>query len=117
MYRAPLAVHVVWHPNFERGSRYGREVFAHLFEDPQDLGSHGLRIPVFHWRSTGERRDDVPPPKALPLDSAERAVVVPLVDAHFMGTLGWDTFLRDTAQVLGPDDLLVPVQLIAGPGP
>jgi TIR domain-containing protein len=114
VYRAPLTVHVVWHPAFERGVAYGRELFRHFFEDPDDLSSHGLRIPVFHWRSTGERRSDVEPPRDIPLATAERAIVVPLIDSEFLGGLGWDDFLVRTADRLRDCDLLVPVELAGG---
>jgi hypothetical protein len=110
MYRAPLAVHVVWHPGFDDGPLYGDAVFRHLFEDPDDVSSHGLRIPVFHWRSSGE--PDAPAPeKDIPLETAERAVVVALVDASLLGALGWIEFLDRTRSRLRGGDLIIPVQL------
>ena len=111
MYRAPLAVHVVWHPAFDRGAEYARAVFKHLFEDPDDVASHGLRIPVYHWRSSGRPVRDADPPWEIPLETAERAVVVPLLDDHFLGTLGWDAFLERTCSRMRQGDRLVPVQL------
>jgi hypothetical protein len=111
VYRAPLAVHIVWHPAFDRGADYARAVFKHLFEDPDDVASHGLRIPVYHWRSAGKPVRDAEPPGEIPLESAERAVVVPLLDDHFLGTLGWDAFLEETSSRMREGDLLIPVQL------
>lgn len=50
-YRPTVAVHLLWHPGFGPGRDYGAALFCHLFEDPDDLASHGLRIPVRLWRS------------------------------------------------------------------
>lgn len=110
-YLPTLAIHVVWHPRFERGAAYGRALFKHLFEDPDDLGSHGLRIPVFHWRSSGEPHADVPPPQDLPLGTSAVPVLVPLIDDWFGAGLGWDRFLQRTRVALPKNNHLLPVQL------
>ncbi len=89
-------------------------MFAHLFEDPDDLSSHGLRIPVWHWRSVAQDDEDVSPPVPPALERAERCVVVPLLDDEFVGAPEWDGFLRNLHGRLRPEDLAIPVALSEG---
>jgi TIR domain len=99
-----LAVHVVWHPAApEAAADYADALFAHLFEDPADLTSHGLRIPIWHWRS----RD----PPRLPVDEAERCAVVVLVDEELVSAPRWREWLAESASSLRPQDRLIPVAL------
>src|SRR5688500_10852599 len=95
-YRPTLAVHVVWHPRFVGGAAQAAAIFARLFEDPDDLASHGLRIPVRFWRSTSATAEP-PPPAVPPLEEAERNAVVVLIDDEFLAADGWPEFLGDLA--------------------
>jgi hypothetical protein len=79
-FRSTLVVHCIWHPDSDAGAVYGNALFAHLFEDPNDLGSHGLRIPVRHW-STFE--------PALELDYAKKNVLVVFLDDAALGDRSW----------------------------
>jgi len=111
-YRPTLAVHVIWHPACEVAGGYARALFAHLFEDPDDLASHGLRIPVRLWRSTGAgAAGDPPPPAVPPLADSERAMVVVLIDDEFAADPGWRAFLETLAAAGRAEDVIVPVAL------
>jgi hypothetical protein len=113
-YRPTLAVHVIWHPACEAAAGYARALFAHLFEDPDDLASHGLRIPVRLWRSTGAGgAGDPPPPDVPPLTDSERAMVVVLVDDEFAADPGWRASLDALAAARRDGDVIVPVALTA----
>lgn len=112
-YRPTLAVHVVWHPRCTAGAEYGRALFAHLFEDPEDLAAHGLRIPVRLWRSTSEA-DDPPPPAVPPLWEADHSALVILIDDELIAGAGWQQFLAEAAQAVRDRDALLPVSLTDG---
>jgi hypothetical protein len=113
-YRPTLAVHVIWHPACEPAGVYAGALFAHLFEDPDDLASHGLRIPVRLWRSTGVGvRGEPPPPSVPPLEDSDRAIVVVLIDSEFAAAPAWRAALDDLAAARRTDDVLIPVSLSA----
>jgi hypothetical protein len=113
-YRPTLAVHVIWHPACEAAGGYARALFAHLFEDPDDLASHGLRIPVRLWRSTGAGGEGDPPPPAVPpLEDSERALVVVLVDDEFAADAAWRASLDALAAARREGDFIVPVAMSA----
>jgi hypothetical protein len=114
VYRPTLAVHVIWHPCCSAADDYARALFAHLFEDPDDLASHGLRIPVRLWRSTGDAAaSDHPPPAVPPLEESARAVVVLLIDDEFLAADGWLDVLDRVSAAARPQDVLIGVSLSA----
>jgi hypothetical protein len=108
-YRPTLAVHVVWHPGCAQGPDYGHAVFGQLFEDPDDLAAHGLRIPVRLWRGT----EAGGPPPVPPLEEAERAALVLLLDDQLLGAPGWLDFLDAATAAVRPGDVLLGVALSA----
>jgi hypothetical protein len=109
-YRPSLAVHVVWHPACTEAGEYARALFAHLFEDPQDLAAHGLRIPIRLWRSTAGQ-GDLPPPSVPPIEEAQRNAVVVLIDDEFLRTPGWLAFLDDVQAAARECDVILGVSL------
>jgi hypothetical protein len=111
-YRPTLAVHVLWHPACATAGGYAKALFAHLFEDPADLASHGLRIPVRMWRSTGGKGPGRrPAPAPPPLDESERAMVVVLVDDEFLAAPGWRAVLGELQAAARDDDVIIGVSL------
>ena len=102
-YRPTLAVHLIWHPRFAAGEAYGQAMFARLFEDPDDLASHGMRIPVRLWRSRSTD-DEPPPPTVPPLDEARRNAVVVLIDDEFLAADGWPELLDDLVAAASAHD-------------
>lgn len=101
-YQPTLAVHCVWHRDFAEGERYGKALFAHLFEDPADLGSHGLRIPVRVWQS---------PVADQSLRDAERSTVVVLVDDAALADQDWIADIEQIYENLRDGDAMLPVAL------
>src|SRR5438874_2046322 len=99
-YRPTVAVHIVWHPACSAAETYARALFAHIFEDPDSLASHGLRIPVRFWRSVPGDRP--PPPPVPPIDEAEQAAIVILIDDSFIAEPGWLEFLDAAAVAARP---------------
>jgi hypothetical protein len=107
-YQPTLSVHCVRHPDFIEGARFGSALFARLFSDPEDLGSHGLRIPIRVWRSAAapERFQD-----------AERCAVVVLLDDAALEDREWLDEVGAIAEQLRDKDLLLPVAVSsAAPG-
>lgn len=110
MYRPTLAVHVVWHPRCSSADEYARALFVHLFEDPDDLATHGMRIPVRLWRSTSPTHD--PPPSAVPpLQESERSALVVLIDDEFIAADGWLSRLDEMVAAVRPRDVVLGVAL------
>src|SRR3954454_15008649 len=97
-YRPLIAVHLVWHVASEEAAAQAEAVFANLFEDPRDRSTHGLRIPVRHWRLDNDAARVRPLPYDLAVGDAERSLVVLLVDAALRAAIGVDDVLRDLWQ-------------------
>jgi hypothetical protein len=85
-------------------------MFAHLFEDPDDLASHGLRMPVRLWTSP-QAAPDPPPPAVPPLEQAQRNAIVVLLDSAFIRGAGWLGLLDRLEASRGAGDVLLPVSL------
>jgi predicted MPP superfamily phosphohydrolase len=100
-YRPPLAVYVVWHPRFQEGVAVANDIYTLLHGDPLAPFSRRLGIPVF-FRSVPTNNSSTLP---LPIDSdtAEKTVVIALVDDALMANLdgeGWRNYLGSIASRL-----------------
>lgn len=104
-YRPTVALHVVWHPCFNEGPDFGHSLFTRLFEDPEDLANHGLRIPVRLWRTSG---GEAPPP-IPPVEEADRVAVVVFLDGSLLRGAGWLDYLDRLEASMRDQDLLLAV--------
>jgi hypothetical protein len=93
-YQPPLAVYVVWHPDFKEGERYALSIYSALVRDAGQPLSRGLGIPVF-FRSEPDVGSAVPPP--ISFDEAVHTAVVVLVDGHLVRHAheGWGRYVAE----------------------
>jgi hypothetical protein len=100
-YRPALAVHFLLRPDFAEREAFQKALFAHLYEDPEDLGAHGLRIPVQFWTD----------PAYVDLKPAARRVVIMPLDAGALADSEWIRGCEEIAAALDTNDLLLPIAL------
>lgn len=109
-YQPNLAVHILWHPRCTVAGGYARALFTHLFQDTDDLASHGLRIPVRLWRG-GRASTNSAPPGIPAWPPAKHRVVVVLIDEEFIAAAGWLDFLDELAAQIRPQDTVLGVSM------
>lgn len=109
--RAPLLVHLVFHPESESARALARTIHRALNADPQ---VPGLRIPTRFCADDGEGR----PPADQGLDEARRSFVVPLADVEMNIDDDWCGFVADLWEACqeGPHRCF-PIQLTADAWP
>ncbi len=98
----PLAVYVLWHPDFVEGTGLARTLYDWLSASTPQLRWSGLGVPVIY--RTGAT------PRQIPVHGPERIVVVALVDEHWVADRAWREFLKqpfcdEKGQGLGLDDV------------
>jgi TIR domain len=101
-----LAVHVVWDSGCLAATECARALFARLYEDPDDLSTHGLRIAVRLWRGNGKA-----PPTLPPLHESRRAVVLVLVDERLAIPQSWVDYVHAVLHQKRPGDAVIGVAL------
>jgi hypothetical protein len=93
LYTPPLAVYVVWHPQYGPGQTFAQNLYSHLCLDPRRTLTRGLGIPVYF--RTG--MSDSPLPAPIPFDEARQTAVVVLVDDWMVSDkdTGWNRYVSD----------------------
>ena len=90
--RPALAVHVVWHPKWDRGREVAERIYATFDRDLGDPLSRGLGIPVY-FRGTAALGGPVPP--QVDVDGADRVAVVVLLSGQMTAEAeAWAKYLR-----------------------
>jgi hypothetical protein len=83
-----------------------------LFEDPEDLGAHGIRIPVRMWRSD-PALDEPPPPLIPDFGWAQKPAIVALIDAEWLARDDWVGFMDELqAAAAATSGAVLPVAMI-----
>lgn len=94
-FRPPLAIYVVWHPNFMQGQAIADGLFQRFCRDASRPLERGLGIPVF-FRSVPAKGEDVPAP--IPLDAASHTLVLPLLEDELVVDAAYTAYLIALAQ-------------------
>lgn len=76
-YKAPLAIYVVWHPEFNRGIEFAEFLFSTFNRDINDPFARGIGIPVF-YRYLADPQTGIP--IEINLGEAQSSIVVVLID-------------------------------------
>lgn len=89
MYKAPLNIYVVWHPNFREGKQYAEAIYSGFVRDIENPLDRGMGIPVY-YRSVSYIDGR---PRELNLNEAEHNAVILLVDN--MAILHWKDYIKE----------------------
>jgi hypothetical protein len=108
-FQPTLAVHVVWDSASATASEHARALFRLLFENTTDLTSHGIRIPLWTWQGTATELPPTPP-----LGTADRSVLIVLVDEHLAAADEWVGYVDGALATMRPEDIVLGVSMYAG---
>jgi hypothetical protein len=112
-WRPKLSCHLLWHPGFSEGPSLADAVYSRLCRDVAQPISRGIGVPIFFHSWIDPRPDIVI--KAVALDSAQRTLVLPLVDNLMIISDQWQKALEQLSSTMeaapqGPHRLL-PISL------
>jgi hypothetical protein len=91
LYKSPLNIYVVWHPDFKDGKKYADFIYKTFNRDTEFALKRNLNIPVF-YRSEPDEATKIPIP--IPYTEAERNAVVVLIDDELFHSTGWEQYVE-----------------------
>jgi hypothetical protein len=96
VHRPALLLTVLWHPSGEEARGIAEAIFKLLCDDPEQPSARGLRLPVrFRTAEAATPTYRTPTPATVDVEAAERSVVVVLLDAELISTLGWKEYVSE----------------------
>lgn len=110
IYRPPLHVHIIHHPDFTDGEVWCDRSLKWLSGDPDAFAVPSADIPVYVW--SGDH--DVPP--AFEWGEATRTVAIFLVDDEWLASPEWRAWANEQEQNRGPQDRIIVVALTKNVG-
>ena len=108
LYRRPLVVYVVSHPDSQVSSKYAHALFKHICQDPGNPLEWGLQIPVRFRTKPGEGQQMIPAPIPLekdnPATARNTAIVVLIDDKMLLDRDNWAPYVTDLSAACGAPD-------------
>jgi hypothetical protein len=98
--KAPLALFVLWHPEFNDGETYANLIFSEFRRNVRDPLSRGMNIPVYYRY--------VSPLKAIPLKEYDFTVIVAFIDANFRLDDEYTSYLSELSNERSGNILVIP---------
>lgn len=105
-YTSPLALYVIWHPEFTEGKIYAEKVFSAFcrnFENPLGRSSN---IPVY-FRSKVNQTSGIP--IDIKYDEADKNAILLLVDDNMFEDNKWETYIQDLVKNKAKNTRVFPV--------
>ena len=110
-YKTPLAVHIIWHPNYLEGQQIADFLYSVLCRNPEKPLVRSLGIPVY-FRNKNEEGKNAP--KEIDFNESEYTAVVPLVSDEFVNDRNYGNYLdqiHDTCNTEKNKSRVYPVAL------
>jgi len=107
-YKSPLNIYVAWHPNFEDGKKYAREIYSTFCRDAQLPLSRGIGIPVF-YRSKHDPATNLP--IEINFKEAERNAIVLLIDDEMFNDPNWSSYIDYLIKNVSDNTRIFPIEL------
>lgn len=95
-YKTPLAVYILWHPDYVHGRQIAKSLYSTLCRDSEKPLVRALGIPVY-FRSAlpeGERQ-----PIPIDFTASEYTAVLPLISDEFVNDRDFSSYLEDLYQI------------------
>ena len=89
-YKTPLAVYIIWHPNYLGGQHLADFLYSILCRNPEKPLVRSLGIPVY-FRNKNENGKNVP--KEIDFSESEYTAIVPLVSDEFVNDRNYGNYL------------------------
>lgn len=94
IYKPPLAIYIVWHPDFEEGKEYAKLIYDAFCRDSSKPLSRGIGIPVFFRNK--EKNDGTI--LDIPFEDADRNCVFVLIDESLFNDEKWCSYIIEIAK-------------------
>ncbi|MDD4048614.1 MAG: TIR domain-containing protein [Clostridia bacterium] len=88
--KVPLTVYVLWHPEFEDGYFYAREIYSYFTRDIENPVSRGIGIPLL-FSSEGKVFEHK---IKIDFDKSERTVIIIFIDDKILLDNEWYTYVE-----------------------
>lgn len=105
-YTTPLALYVIWHPDFSEGLKIAEKVFSLFCRNLQNPLGRGTNIPVY-FRSTlpiGQEQ-----PISIDYSEADRNAILLLVDEKMFDDDKWQNYVQNLTKDKLPNTRIFPV--------
>ncbi len=107
--KAPLAVYILWHQDFEAGYLYAKEIYTHFTRDILDPASRGIGIPVlFPSEYKGFEHK-----LKINFDKTERVAIVLFIEEKMLLDAEWHLYIKQLQDRCDKDSkyIIYPVAL------
>lgn len=104
----PLAVYVIWHPNFKAGKVIANELYSTFCRDTNKPLERGLGIPVF-FRYLQTSNSDMP--IKIEKNNASKNALILLIDYEIFIDLGFRKYIEELTKLIDKDTRIFPVAL------
>lgn len=105
-YTSPLALYVIWHPDFTAGKFYADKVFSAFCRDLQNPLGRNSNIPVY-FRSAINKTTGIP--IDINYDEADKNAILVLVDDKMIEDGIWQTYIQNLVKNKGTNTRIFPV--------
>ena len=105
--KTPLNIYVIWHPNFECGYDYAKELYANFTRDVNDPLSRGIGIPIFF--KSREIRENC----NIDYTSSNYTLIIILVDSNMVADENWHKYVDVISEQCGLSQncILLPIAI------
>lgn len=91
-YKTPLAVYIVWHPNYVEGQQVAIFLYSALCRNPEKPLVRSLGIPVY-FRSKNFGGTNLP--AKIDFSESEYTAIIPLISDDFVNDKGFENYLNE----------------------
>lgn len=91
-YTSPIAIYVIWHPDFIKGKYYAENVFSAFCRNLQNPLGRSSNIPVY-FRSAVDKDSGVP--ISIQYEEADKNAILLLVDDKMLEDSAWQTYIQN----------------------
>lgn len=89
-YKTPLAVYIIWHPNYLNGQQIADFMYSTLCRNPEKPLVRSLGIPIY-FRCIAEKNKSVP--KNIDFNESEHTAIIPLISDEFVNNNDYCSYL------------------------
>jgi len=89
-YKTPLAIYIIWHPDFLDGKEIADFLYKALCRNSEKPLIRSIGVPVY-FRSRNEQGKNTP--KDIDFDESEYTAIIPLVSAEFVNSKEYGNYL------------------------
>lgn len=105
VFKSPLSIYVVWHPNFKEGDIYADLIYKSFCRDSSIPLARGLGIPVFFRNYTDEEKHIL----EIPVSNSDKNCIFALIDDNLFNDPIWVNYLKGLVNLCNNDTRIFPL--------